>query len=372
MGKSGGMGMGIGGNVNNHNTGRSISPSPGRDGMPLVSSPPPMDGIPISSNHHNNHSNNGNHTNIGSPLLPTSQSSSSFSSLGVEEPEEEEPVILGVCAMDVKARSKAMREILTRLVEIEKNKVQVKIFGDVVILEEDIQSWPKVDVLISFFSTDFPLPKAINYTQLPNPTRPTPISINSLTMQSLLWDRRLVLAILDHIGVPTPKRAEVSRDGGPKVKSRLRERVRRDLGLVLPGPKSPEEDNWGPVKIPVAVQKSRARAIDYGKRGGQGLKSEQDVPRGREVILREDGNAIIINGHVIEKPFVEKPVDGEDHRVYIYHRNGGGRRLFRKVGNKSSEEDPTLWHPRTEGSYIYEEFINVDNGQSDVIHSLSR
>lgn len=38
--------------------------------------------------------------------------------------------------MDVKARSKAMREILTRLVEIEKGGVEVKLFGDVVILEE--------------------------------------------------------------------------------------------------------------------------------------------------------------------------------------------------------------------------------------------
>lgn len=45
-------------------------------------------------------------------------------------------VTLGVCAMDVKARSKAMREILTRLVDIEKGGVDVQIFGDVVILEE--------------------------------------------------------------------------------------------------------------------------------------------------------------------------------------------------------------------------------------------
>lgn len=54
-----------------------------------------------------------------------------------EGPEgKEEPVVLGVCAMDVKARSKAMREILTRLVEIEKGGVDVKLFGDMVILEE--------------------------------------------------------------------------------------------------------------------------------------------------------------------------------------------------------------------------------------------
>lgn len=136
-------------------------------------------------------------------------------------------------------------------------------------------------------------------------------------MQSLLWDRRLVLAILDHIGVPTPARAEVSRDGGPFVPRPLRRRVRKDLGLVLPGPPSKDEDTWGPVQVP-----SRWK----GKRDPKRV-----VPRGKEVILREDGDAIIIDGHVVEKPFVEKPVDGEDHNVHIYYRGGGGRRLFRKV-----------------------------------------
>lgn len=181
-------------------------------------------------------------------------------------------------------------------------------------------------------------------------------------MQSLLWDRRLVLAILDHIGVPTPKRAEISRDGGPFIPRSLRRRVRNDLGLVLPGPKAKDEDTWGEVNVP-----------DRWK--GKSLK--EPVPRGREVILREDGDAIIINGVVVEKPFVEKPVDGEDHNVHIYYRGGGGRRLFRKVrlcrphlisraefqvGNKSSDYDPDMYHPRTVGSFIYEEFINVDNG----------
>lgn len=38
--------------------------------------------------------------------------------------------------MDVKARSKAMREILTRIVERSRGTVEVKIFGDKVILDE--------------------------------------------------------------------------------------------------------------------------------------------------------------------------------------------------------------------------------------------
>lgn len=169
-------------------------------------------------------------------------------------------------------------------------------------------------MLISFFSTDFPLPKALAYTQIPN--RTPPISINSLAMQSLLWDRRLVLAILDHIGVPTPNRAEVNRDGGPRVPRFLRLRARRDLGLILPGHLAKDEETWDPLVIP-----------DRWK----GKRTKAEVPRSREVILREDGDAIIVDGKVIEKPFVEKPVNGEDHNVYIYYRGGGGRRLFRKA-----------------------------------------
>jgi inositol hexakisphosphate/diphosphoinositol-pentakisphosphate kinase len=38
--------------------------------------------------------------------------------------------------MDVKARSKAMREILTRVVERAQGAIEVKVFGDKVILDE--------------------------------------------------------------------------------------------------------------------------------------------------------------------------------------------------------------------------------------------
>jgi hypothetical protein len=205
--------------------------------------------------------------------------------------------------MDIKARSKAMREIITRLVERARGAIEVKVFGDKVILDEgmqppmipqwlfntflfvDVESWPRCDVLISFFSTDFPLDKAISYVKLRNP-----FCINDLPPQALLWDRRLVGAVLDCLGVPTPARLEVSRDGGPKIDTELGVLMKQKLGIVLGG--------------------------------------FQVTP---EVTLREDGDAIIIDGQVLEKPFVEKPVSGEDHNVYIYFRGGGGRRLFRKV-----------------------------------------
>ena len=149
----------------------------------------------------------------------------------------------------------------------------------------EVENWPLCDVLISFFSTDFPLDKAISYVRLRKP-----FCINDLEPQALLWDRRLVGAILDHLGVPTPTRLEVSRDGGPKVDPELVEIVKKSSDIAL----------GGFLVTP-------------------------------EVSLREDGNAIIVDGKVMEKPFVEKPVSGEDHNVYIYFQGGGGRRLFRKV-----------------------------------------
>jgi len=123
-----------------------------------------------------------------------------------------------------------------------------------------------------------------------------PVCINDLATQELLWDRRCVSAILDHIGVPTPRRITVTRDGGPKVSEEVKKIVEANIGLKLEWP---------------------SEAPDFK--------------------LREDGDAIIVNGEVMEKPFVEKPVSGEDHNVWIYHRGGSGRRLFRKVSFVSLE-----------------------------------
>ncbi len=64
-----------------------------------------------------------------------------------------------------------------------------------------------------------------------------------------------------------------------------------------------------------------------------------------------------VDGIKMQKPFVEKPLDAEDHNIYLYYPKsagegvlfaflsiffyvpigGGSKRLFRKVENRSSE-----------------------------------
>ncbi|MCJ1477013.1 hypothetical protein MMC13_005684 [Lambiella insularis] len=248
---------------------------------------------------------------------------------------------IGVCALDVKARSKPSRNILTRLQN--NGEFEVIVFGDKVILDEDVENWPLCDYLISFFSDGFPLDKAIAYAQLRKP-----FCVNDLPMQKVLWDRRICLRILDCLGVPTPKRLEVNRDGGPTLESAdLAHHVKHMTGVQLEG--------------------------GTGGTGG-GLRVAHSV----EMI--DDSDTLLVDGLTLKKPFVEKPVNGDDHNVRIYfpksHEGGGGRRLFRKIGNKSSEWDKGLIIPRavteSSSSYIYEEFLSVDNSEDIKAYTVGR
>ncbi|PVI07339.1 hypothetical protein DM02DRAFT_714467 [Periconia macrospinosa] len=244
------------------------------------------------------------------------------------EPRKPTKGVIGVCALESKARSKPARNIFGKLVD----DFEVKIFGDKIILDEDVENWPVCDFLISFFSDGFPLDKAIAYARLRKP-----FCVNDLPMQQVLWDRRLCLMILDQLDVPAPRRVEVNRDGGPKLPSpEFAKAVKDRTGVALGGP----DGTGGFTKPPKVVE------------------------------LIDENNTIRVDGQTLTKPFVEKPVSGEDHNINVYYHSrdgGGGRRLFRKINNKSSEKDDTLDVPRCitdpTSSYIYEKFLQVENSE---------
>ncbi|KAL8688915.1 MAG: hypothetical protein Q9218_005291 [Villophora microphyllina] len=282
------------------------------------------------------------HRQASGSTAPSSTVSPNNSERSSQTPKKVSIGRLGVCALDVKARSKASRNILTRLQS--EGEFEIIVFGDKVILDEDVENWPLCDFLISFFSDGFPLDKAIAYARLRKP-----FTINDIPMQKILWDRRTCLRVLDSMGVPTPKRLEVNRDGGPRLESaELAAHVHRLSGVKLEG----AEDGTG---------------------GG--------IPQAREVELIDDGDTLIVDGMRLSKPFVEKPISGEDHNIRIYfpkahESGGGGRKLFRKIGNKSSEWDPDMTVPRAlmeEGSsYIYEQFLHVDNAEDIKAYTVGR
>ena len=118
--------------------------------------------------------------------------------------EKDDRVRLGICAMDKKARSKPMAEILSRLDE---ESFHVVFFGDDVILNKPVEEWPTCDVLIAFYSKGYPLEKAMEYVELRKP-----FTLNNLRMQRTLMDRRAVYDLLEGSGIDVPRHVYLSRD----------------------------------------------------------------------------------------------------------------------------------------------------------------
>eukprot|EP00928_Gymnodinium_smaydae_P032554 TRINITY_DN23544_c0_g5_i1.p1 TRINITY_DN23544_c0_g5~~TRINITY_DN23544_c0_g5_i1.p1 ORF type:complete len:1129 (+),score=278.28 TRINITY_DN23544_c0_g5_i1:144-3530(+) len=212
-------------------------------------------------------------------------------------------VILGVCAMEKKASSKAMRAILDHLLAY--GDVEVVQFPEEVILHSPVEDWPHpVDVLASFFSEGFPLDKAEAYVALRRP-----YCINDLTAQRILLDRRRVYALLEENKIPHPQAVVVDHTSSDEPASPTR----------LSG---------------------TSKASDF----------------------TEAEDFIKVAGVKISKPFVEKPIDAEDHNIMIYYPSaagGGAKRLFRKVGDRSSDFDPHVQSVRRDGTYLYEPFMKT-------------
>uniref|UniRef100_A0A672LG39 Inositol hexakisphosphate and diphosphoinositol-pentakisphosphate kinase n=1 Tax=Sinocyclocheilus grahami TaxID=75366 RepID=A0A672LG39_SINGR len=121
-----------------------------------------------------------------------------------EDPPERQ-IVVGICAMSKKSKSKPMKEILERLCLFK--YITVVTFEEEVILNEPVENWPLCDCLISFHSKGFPLDKAVAYKKLRNP-----FVINDLDLQYFIQDRREVYQILKAEGIQLPRFAVLNRD----------------------------------------------------------------------------------------------------------------------------------------------------------------
>ncbi|KAM3877188.1 inositol hexakisphosphate and diphosphoinositol-pentakisphosphate kinase 2 [Diretmus argenteus] len=117
----------------------------------------------------------------------------------------ERQIVMGICCMMKKSKSKPMTQILERLCRFE--YITVVIFPEDVILNEPVDKWPLCDCLISFHSKGFPLDKAVSYAKLRNP-----LHINDANMQYFIQDRREVYRILQEEGIDLPRYAVLNRD----------------------------------------------------------------------------------------------------------------------------------------------------------------
>ncbi|XP_077566382.1 inositol hexakisphosphate and diphosphoinositol-pentakisphosphate kinase 1 isoform X6 [Stigmatopora nigra] len=122
-----------------------------------------------------------------------------------DESPSERQIVVGICCMMKKSKSKPMTQILERLCKFD--YIEVVIFPEDVILEEPVEKWPLCDCLISFHSKGFPLDKAVEYAKLRNP-----LLINDLNMQYFIQDRREVYRILQQEGIELPRYAVLNRD----------------------------------------------------------------------------------------------------------------------------------------------------------------
>ncbi|XP_077099473.1 inositol hexakisphosphate and diphosphoinositol-pentakisphosphate kinase 2 isoform X8 [Siphateles boraxobius] len=117
----------------------------------------------------------------------------------------ERQIVVGICAMSKKSKSKPMKEILERLCLFK--YITVVTLEEEVILNEPVENWPLCDCLISFHSKGFPLDKAVAYEKLRNP-----FVINDLDLQYFIQDRREVYRILKAEGIQLPRFAVLNRD----------------------------------------------------------------------------------------------------------------------------------------------------------------
>ncbi|XP_058150048.1 inositol hexakisphosphate and diphosphoinositol-pentakisphosphate kinase 1 isoform X5 [Dasypus novemcinctus] len=220
----------------------------------------------------------------------------------LEDEEDEVPpepqIIVGICAMTKKSKSKPMTQILERLCRFD--YLTVIILGEDVILNEPVENWPSCHCLISFHSKGFPLDKAVAYSKLRNP-----FLINDLAMQYYIQDRREVYRILQEEGIDLPRYAVLNRDPAQPEECNLIEgedQVEVN-GAVFPKPF---------VEKPVSAEDHNVYIYYPSSAGGGSQRLFRKIGSRSSVYSPE--SSVRKTGSYIYEEFM--PTDGTDVKVY--------------------------------------------------------
>ncbi|XP_028706662.1 inositol hexakisphosphate and diphosphoinositol-pentakisphosphate kinase 1 isoform X14 [Macaca mulatta] len=220
----------------------------------------------------------------------------------LEDEEDEVPpepqIIVGICAMTKKSKSKPMTQILERLCRFD--YLTVIILGEDVILNEPVENWPSCHCLISFHSKGFPLDKAVAYSKLRNP-----FLINDLAMQYYIQDRREVYRILQEEGIDLPRYAVLNRDPAQPDECNLIEgedQVEVN-GAVFPKPF---------VEKPVSAEDHNVYIYYPSSAGGGSQRLFRKIGSRSSVYSPE--SSVRKTGSYIYEEFM--PTDGTDVKVY--------------------------------------------------------
>uniref|UniRef100_Q6PFW1-4 Isoform 4 of Inositol hexakisphosphate and diphosphoinositol-pentakisphosphate kinase 1 n=1 Tax=Homo sapiens TaxID=9606 RepID=Q6PFW1-4 len=220
----------------------------------------------------------------------------------LEDEEDEVPpepqIIVGICAMTKKSKSKPMTQILERLCRFD--YLTVVILGEDVILNEPVENWPSCHCLISFHSKGFPLDKAVAYSKLRNP-----FLINDLAMQYYIQDRREVYRILQEEGIDLPRYAVLNRDPARPEECNLIEgedQVEVN-GAVFPKPF---------VEKPVSAEDHNVYIYYPSSAGGGSQRLFRKIGSRSSVYSPE--SSVRKTGSYIYEEFM--PTDGTDVKVY--------------------------------------------------------
>ena len=288
---------------------------------------------------------------------------------------------LGICAMPRKINNPHMKNILDNFQSFE--EFEIIIFTEDIIFKQEIENWPLVDALIIFYSDGFPYNKALKYINLRKP-----FLINDFEMQKVFWDRVKVLKLLEEANIPIPphiiiegcENEEINNDGkindlnnsfeNEKKVERYKKQI-NDLEneennkildmkrIINKGNNNIEKDNNQDSN---STGRNKMKSSDK-LREQSNYEKRKSFLKSMENDLMEFDDHIEYHGKKLYKPFVEKPLNGDDHDIYIYYPpnlGGGHKRLFRKTKEYSSFYFPTINEIRRDKKYIYEKFLQTD------------